>query len=104
MGTPALTFRRFGVLVEQLPPEARTLRAMTKDAPKKMDGDAKVDEWPLEAQLLALIHDTLAVANWQRGGGKGKPTTIVQKRRRSTSRPTLVSQARIRAHLKSLGH
>jgi hypothetical protein len=30
------------------------------------------NEWALLAQLVAGVHDRLAEANWQRGGGKGK--------------------------------
>lgn len=31
------------------------------------------DSWTLLEHLLALVHDQLAVANWQRVGKKGRP-------------------------------
>lgn len=31
------------------------------------------DDWSLTDHLLALVHDQLAVANWQRSAKKGRP-------------------------------
>lgn len=45
------------------------------------------DEWTLTDHLLALVHDELAVANWQRQGKKGakrpEPLSPLAKRHRS---------------------
>lgn len=31
------------------------------------------DSWTLDQHILALIHDQLAMANWQRQGKRGRP-------------------------------
>lgn len=49
------------MLVAHLPRESATVRALTGE--QALWGDAE--------HLLAYIADSLAAANWQRGGGKG---------------------------------
>jgi hypothetical protein len=53
-------WRRLGVLVRQLPPEAALYRSMF--------GEKAL--WGSQEHLLALIADILNAANWQRGGDK----------------------------------
>lgn len=55
--------RRLAVLVDGLrrTPESLTHRALAKD------------DWSLTDHLLALVHDQLALANWQRAGKKRGP-------------------------------
>lgn len=55
-----LTWRRLGVLVRQLPLESATVRSVRGAEP-----------WGATEHLLATVAETLAWANWQRGGGKG---------------------------------
>lgn len=64
--TRGLTFRRLRVLIAGLPADSAFAQAWARDFPSPADDDPT---WPLEAYLLANIHDLLAVANWQRGGG-----------------------------------
>lgn len=64
LGTPSLTWRRFGVLLRQLPREARTTRATADDPVALL--------WTPEMHLQAGIFDATVAGNWQRGGGKGK--------------------------------
>lgn len=59
----SLSWRRLGVLVRQLPREARTVRAQY---------GAEAD-WGQVEHLLAGALDLLAEANWQRAGDKKQP-------------------------------
>lgn len=64
LGSDRLTWRRLGLLIRHLPPEAATVR--------EVHGDKAM--WTLDRMLMALIADYLAVANWQRGNaGKKNP-------------------------------
>jgi len=66
-----MTWRRFGVLVRQLPRESATVR--------KILGDHA--EWTLDTHLLATAVDAIRAGNWQRGGGKGaRPKPIKRPR------------------------
>lgn len=69
----AYTWRRFGALVRGLPHDTRFARAVTARLPAP-DGGGKADmaSWSLTERLLALAVDHLAIANWQRGGGRSK--------------------------------
>lgn len=69
LGTPALTWRRLGVLLRQLPIEARTVRITV--------GDQAL--WSQETYMLANVVDLLSGANWQRGGGKGRKPKPMQR-------------------------
>ncbi len=51
------------MLIENLPDDSATGRALS---------GATGAEWTTTDHLLAGIYDTLRVANWQRGGGKGR--------------------------------
>jgi hypothetical protein len=64
--TGELSWRRLKVLVQHLPANSTTARALG------------VDSWDLTDQLLAATVDLLALANWQRGGDKRakRPTPI----------------------------
>ena len=62
VGSPALTWRRFGVLVSHLPSDSWTVRALNDGSPLPH----------LEHRLLALAINQLMAGNWQRGGGKGR--------------------------------
>jgi len=65
--TGRLTVRRAAVLASQLPPGARVWREMGVDG-----------GWTSTEHLLAVAIDTLAWANWQRGGDEHarKPKSI----------------------------
>jgi hypothetical protein len=58
----SLSWRRLGVLIGQLPVDARTVRAQ-----------APTLEWSAEMHMLALISDQLAAISWQLGGDKNAP-------------------------------
>jgi len=60
-----------------------------------LSADEEKRMWRLEHYLLAAILDSLAAANWQRGGGKGKrpkptprpgvgPERVIKKKSRLT--------------------
>jgi hypothetical protein len=67
------TWRRFGVLVRGLSHDSRFARAVSARHPAPDDGGrADTAAWSLSERLLALAIDHLAIANWQRGGGKSK--------------------------------
>lgn len=58
-----LSWRRLGVLVEALATTPGT----------RLFAELSGSDWTREEQLLALIADVLAIANWQRQGRKGAP-------------------------------
>ena len=62
LGSERLTYRRLRVLLENAPRDSAFVRSV--------GGAAAV--WSLTDHLLALAIDTLTLANWQRGGSKGK--------------------------------
>jgi hypothetical protein len=78
----AMTWRRFKVLLGQLPAESATVRAAAGDAAA----------WTLTEHLLAGILDAEHAALWQRSGGKSH-------RPRPIERP---GQAKARTH--RVGH
>lgn len=55
-------WRRLVALARQLPPSSPWVLRET-------DGESA---WQIPEQLAALTVDVLALANWQRGGGKGR--------------------------------
>lgn len=55
IGTPALSWRRAGVLIRQLPREARLTQELHP-----------AQRWSQTDYLLALVADLLNLANWQR--------------------------------------
>ena len=61
LGTDKLSWRDLAVIARQLPRESALARAMVEES----------SQWGVTEHLLALVVDVLAVANWQRGGGKG---------------------------------
>lgn len=60
--TGKLTYRRVLNLIKELPPGSQTS--------KSVEG-IEVASWTNTDELLAAICDITAMANWQRGGGKG---------------------------------
>ena len=58
-----LSWRRLDVLIDAL---ARTPGTLLR-------AELAKDDWTLDQHLLALILDTLRLANWQRAGRKGAP-------------------------------
>lgn len=65
--TGELSWRRFKILLENLPDDSRTARSV--------HGDAAY--WDTKTELLAVLVDATQAANWQRGEGRGsRPTPI----------------------------
>lgn len=62
LGTPALTYRRLRLILEQSPRTSAFARSVAGD----------VAEWSTTDHLTAAVFDALNIANWQRGGGKGR--------------------------------
>lgn len=83
-------------LITALPKESRFVKAVA--GPKS--------EWTTTDYLLAATVDTLASANWQRGGGKGaKPKPIPRPgaaRNKTVIGRTKLSQDQIRQYLDNL--
>lgn len=69
LGTMRLTWRRLGILVNNLPHESATLRAMHGHAA----------DWSVTDYLLAGVIDVLQGGNWQRGGGKGRKPKPIER-------------------------
>jgi hypothetical protein len=62
-----LTLRRYGVYI----------RALLKMPRSLLHQQLAEDTWSLTDHLLAVVHDQLAIANWQRTGKKsGRPKPI----------------------------
>ena len=96
LGTPRLSFRRFQVLLQNLPEDSRFRDALTLRAKHEAKGGeaSKFDElegiahWPMQDQLLAMQVDLLALANWQRGGGKGRRPQMLSAGSKRSGRPS----------------
>jgi hypothetical protein len=59
--------------------------------------------WTVETHLLAGIHDRLAQANWQRGGGKGpRPKPIPRPGTRNERKYGKVPAGRTPADVKAM--
>lgn len=67
--TGKLTWRRFRELLSELPLGSQTNVAV--------EGPAAY--WGLTDELLAIVANILAIANWQRGGGKGRKPEPIEK-------------------------
>nr|BFF26868.1 hypothetical protein GCM10025732_48330 [Glycomyces mayteni] len=80
--SPAKAFR----LMLRLPAASRFIRAVA--GPKA--------EWNASEYILAGILDTLANANWQRGGGKGRRPSLYHDRVRKWSKPATAPSRRDR--------
>jgi hypothetical protein len=63
VGTPALSWRRLGVLVRYLPRESATVRALMGEAA----------DWGTVEHLLATLVDVERMALWQRAGNRHAP-------------------------------
>lgn len=95
-------------LVDGLGESSRYITALSLTLPSAGKGQKPdVEGWARTDRLLATIIDELAVANWQRGGGKSKKPDLMttQKRRRRRERNDLshFDQAAVKARLSSMG-
>jgi len=88
-------FSRMSRLLRQLPDEARLWRRLADQQPRAA-GTPDVSGWSLSDQLLATIVDELAIANWQRGGGKKqhRPSLLTAKKRAKPKQPVAMSLSR----------
>ncbi len=67
LGTDKLSWRDLEVVIQQSPRESAYARAAAQEH----------SQWDVVAYLLALLVDSTAMGNWQRGGGKGsKPKPV----------------------------
>lgn len=101
----AYTWRRFGVLMRGLGADSRFHKALRELNPGD-GGDIDTSQWDRTDQILAVIADLLVAANWQRGGGGGKPELLFNrdKPKRSVPKPRLLlSQDEIRRRLSAKG-
>lgn len=75
-------------LVRSLPDESRFVSAVAGDTPSGAGKGALPDVggWPRRDRLLASIIDELAIANWQRGQGKGKRPQLLTAARKPQPR------------------
>lgn len=73
--TGRLTWRRLGVLVEELPPGSALAARLNPSM-----------RWSNTEHLLAALVDLAANGNWQRGGGKGRKPKPIPRPGKSTGR------------------
>lgn len=75
-------------LVRSLPDDSRFVSAVAGDTPSGVGRGALPDVtgWPRRDRLLASIIDELAIANWQRGQGKGKRPQLLTAARKPQPR------------------
>lgn len=86
------TWRRFGVLLRGLPPDSLYVRLASSDTSTVAAAD--MSAWGLTDRLLAVIADAAVKANWQRGGGKGRPPSLFgEKVEGRRHRPPVMSPA-----------
>jgi hypothetical protein len=86
LGTRALTWRRLGVLLRQLPAESALHRGVAGPS------------WDVDTQLLAVTANRLGILAWQGAGSKGKPPEPIKPP--ETKRPrSLVSVPEMRRRL-----
>ena len=107
IGTPELSWRRYAVLLRQLGPTSRYGKAVIAAAPEELDTPTttKLDcsKWPLPEQLLAMMIDHLAIANWQRTGkSSNKPKPMYQVRKQSGQAKPAMSQDEVRSALAAI--
>lgn len=103
LGSSELTWRRFGVLLRGLPPGSAFAAALTASGEVEVEEKFDPSEWSLSDQLTGLMLDTLAIANWQRGGKGNAPKGIMQTGRRNPDAPKQsLSQDAIRSTLEAL--
>lgn len=88
LGTPALTWRRLGVLIRGLPLGSRTLTAVNPSA-----------EWTIDTHLLAGILDTVQGANWQRSGKGRRPEPWPRPGARREAMGTAIDLSELRRRL-----
>ncbi len=89
-------FKRLLRLLRHLPPESR-IAALQADSAVATGELPDVASWGRTDQLLAQVHDQLAIANWQRAGGKKKPVLLTdaknKPRRKSKAAQNFGQQA-----------
>jgi len=89
LGSRQLTWRRFSSLMHHLPAESAfkaefAVRTRQEQDEQPSSTFTDISDWSLTNQLLAHVVDVLAMANYQRGGGKGsKPKLLTAGSRRS---------------------
>jgi hypothetical protein len=97
-------WRRIDRLISELSEDSRyltQLAATLPDPPKRAGVTPDIELWGRTDRLLASVIDELAVANWQRAGGKAKkpPLLTSRKRRRGRNDLSHFDQVDIRAAL-----
>lgn len=85
LGTGRLRWPRLQRLVTGLPDDSRFVRRLSGSAPGRR-GTPDIGDWPRQERLLASIIDELAIANWQRSGGKGKRPDLLTARKAQPKR------------------
>lgn len=99
-------FARVHRLTLRLPDSSRWVSAVSAAAPPSSAGPVDISGWPRTDRLIATVIDELAIANWQRGGGKAKKPellTATRKKRRDKVDLARFSQRDIRAYLSKVG-
>lgn len=78
-------FRRLETLARQLPPESRTMRAMSPQL-----------EWSTSEYLLALIADHLSFMRYEQAGGRRrKPKPVPRPKARAREVPAAVGAGEV---------
>lgn len=77
-------------LIQHLPDDARFYAAVAEDSPDAARAAPDVATWPRTDRLLASVVDELAIANWQRAGGKKnkRPELLTAPKRRRRVTPS----------------
>ena len=93
LGTSELTYRRLRVVLEYAPRESAYVREI----------GGETVEWSSTEHLLALVCDELAVANWQRSGGKGRyPKPLTRPGETQTTVPAIRGDLKTIAELRAV--
>jgi hypothetical protein len=93
----SIPWARIRRLVRSLPDDSRFVSAVAGDTPSGAGKGAlpDVSGWPRRDRLLASIIDELAIANWQRGQGKGKRPDLLTAARRTAPRKLHAARERV---------
>ena len=89
----AYTWRRFKVLLRELPQQSRFVRAQPVD---DSPGPPDMSGWDNTDRLLALISDLLLLANWQRSGETKKPKLFFNQDTSDVSQGPVLSDSEVR--------
>lgn len=77
----------------------RLIRKLPADSATALSVHGERATWGPNEHLLAHLIDVSAVANWQRGGGKGSKPTPVKRPGTDQARRTTLTTAEIRRRL-----